>query len=82
MTGANLQDCVPHPEFSLTPSAQSPNVSSFYPLSILIVNTYKNSKVSSAPFLCHLLVIDEPKSIGLYLLNAGHKQVHISVSIN
>lgn len=24
---------------------------------------------------------DEPKSIGLYLLNAGHKQVHISVSI-
>jgi len=22
---------------------------------------------------------DEPKSIGLYLLNAGHKQVHISV---
>ena len=27
------------------------------------------------------LSTDEPKIIGLYLLNAGHKQVHISVSI-
>lgn len=29
--------------------------------------------------LVHIFFADEPKSIGLYLLNAGHKQVHISV---
>ena len=78
LTGANLQACVPHPEFSL--ALFSPIT--LNPLSVLMVNTYNNNKVSSVPFLCHLLLIDEPKSIGLYLLNAGHKQVHISVSIN
>lgn len=79
MTSANLQACVPRPEFSL--ALFSPIT--LNPLYVLIiVNTYDNSKVSSVPFLCHLVLIDEPKSIGLYLLNAGHKQVHISVSIN
>ena len=48
----------------------------------------KYSSVTSGYMCCCLLSCtiirffffsDEPKSIGLYLLNAGHKQVHISV---
>ena len=50
----------------------------------------RRRQVNKFSWLCMLLLTlldmfffsDEPKSIGLYLLNAGHKQVHISVIIS
>lgn len=47
----------------------------------LHLGTYNNNIILYILcFVCEFFT-DEPKSMGLYLLNAGHKQVHISVSI-